>query len=81
MPEVVLGEHDRSTSAETTVTRTVKVRRLWSHENYDEGKSRDNDIALIELAEDVDFDRVEIAPACPPDAGNSYENADAVVTG
>nr|XP_027227711.1 trypsin-1-like [Penaeus vannamei] len=81
LPEVVLGEHDRSTSAETTVTRTVKVRRLWPHENYDEGKSRDNDIALIELAEDVDFDRVEIAPACPPDAGNSYENADAVVTG
>ncbi|XP_047482981.1 venom serine protease 34-like [Penaeus chinensis] len=81
LPEVVLGEHDRSTTSETSITRRVKVKRLWPHENYDEGTSRDNDIGLIELEEDVVFDRVEIAPACPPEASNSYENVDAVITG
>ncbi|XP_037787902.1 trypsin-1-like [Penaeus monodon] len=81
LPEVVLGEHDRSTTSETGVTRTVRVKRLWPHEGYDAGTSRDNDIGLIELEEDVVFDRVEIAPACPPEASNSYENVDAVITG
>lgn len=76
-----MGEHDRSTTSETGVTRTVRVKRLWPHEGYDAGTSRDNDIGLIELEEDVVFDRVEIAPACPPEASNSYENVDAVITG
>ncbi|XP_042863533.1 chymotrypsin-like protease CTRL-1 [Penaeus japonicus] len=81
LPDVVLGEHDRNTSSETGATRTVRARRLWPHENYNQGTSRDNDIGLIELEQDVVFDRVEIAPACPPESGRSYENVDAVISG
>ncbi|KAK3858571.1 hypothetical protein Pcinc_035243 [Petrolisthes cinctipes] len=70
LPTVVLGEHERSTPQETTNTLVLQAVRVWPHEDYQSGGSKDNDIALVELASLVSLDTVypSIAPICPPSA-------------
>lgn len=67
---MVLGEHQRSTPLETPNTIVLQAVRVWPHEDYQGGSSKDNDIALVELASLVNLDAVYpfIAPICPPSA-------------
>nr|XP_045610796.1 venom serine protease 34-like [Procambarus clarkii] len=83
LPEVVLGEHDRSRPDETPYTLVVTAKRVIPHENYRRSKSpKDNDIGLIELATDVDLGASRnIGPACPPDPSLQYDDIRVTVIG
>ena len=51
------------------------------HPDYNSG-TLDNDIALIKLASPLTFDaNNNVAPICPPDATDLYDNVDALVSG
>ncbi|XP_066976093.1 trypsin-like [Macrobrachium rosenbergii] len=79
--EVVLGEHDRSTSGETTQTIYRDISTVINHPSYD-SVSQDNDIAILQLASPIDLDASDaIKPICLPDPTNFYENVLATVTG
>ncbi|CAH0723565.1 unnamed protein product, partial [Brenthis ino] len=88
-------EHDRSTDNETkTIDR--KVSSIIRHQRYNPG-TYDNDIAILKLAERIDFSTalkkrvrdyetenekdVGVRPVCLPTAGLSYNNHTAVVAG
>ncbi|XP_042210685.1 trypsin-1-like [Homarus americanus] len=83
LPEVVLGEHDRTRLDETPYTQVVAVSRVIPHENYGFGpSSKDNDIGLIELATNVDLEATpNIAPVCPPGNNIQFNNLPVTVIG
>lgn len=82
LPEVVLGEHKRSTLNETPHTMALQVAKVLPHENYGQPTShKDNDIGLIELATNIDLEATpNIAPACPPGLDN-YDNTSVIAIG
>ena len=58
-----LGEHDLSSSTDTTILKDVQVKSIMNHENYAPATgSLDNDITVLELMEEVDLDTY--TPAC-----------------
>ena len=60
--QVVLGEHDTSDSTESILERKeIAVKQAIIHEEYNQTSS-DNDIAVLELAEEVDL--AVYTPAC-----------------
>ena len=61
---MVLGDHDRTITGEGILPeKTVNVSALHIHRDYDrENYNNDNDIALLELAEEVDLNIY--TPAC-----------------
>ncbi|XP_066984559.1 clotting factor G beta subunit-like [Macrobrachium rosenbergii] len=78
---VVVGEQNWATTSETTVTQRILASQIVVHPSYS-SSTMDNDIALIKLATPITFQPDnKIAPVCLPDAGNLYENVNAVVTG
>ncbi|XP_066986717.1 serine proteinase stubble-like [Macrobrachium rosenbergii] len=78
---VVVGEHNWATTSESTVTKRILASQIIIHPSYILS-SVDNDIALIKLATPITFQPDnKIAPVCLPDAGNLYENVNAVITG
>nr|XP_053639730.1 venom serine protease-like [Cherax quadricarinatus] len=83
LPEVVLGEHDRSRGDETPYTQVVPAVRVIPHDKYGHSTSpKDHDIGLIELATEVDLEVTRnIAPACPPDQDLNYDNLTVTVSG
>ena len=59
---VVLGEHDTTVTGEGSLGElSLAVAAIFSHENYD-SFTLDNDISLLELAEEVDI--TTYTPAC-----------------
>ena len=59
---VVLGEHDTTLTGEGSLGElSLAVAAIFSHENYD-SFTLDNDISLLELAEEVDINTY--TPAC-----------------
>ncbi|XP_071537578.1 trypsin-1-like, partial [Panulirus ornatus] len=82
LPEVVLGEHQRSTQDETPHTMVLQAARVVPHESYGQPVSaKDNDIGLIELASSVDLEATpNIAPACPPGLDN-YDSTSVIAIG
>ncbi|XP_068227422.1 chymotrypsin-like protease CTRL-1 [Palaemon carinicauda] len=69
---VVVGEHDYTTLAETTIIM---------HPNYNTN-TYDNDMTLIKLSSPLTFPSDnKVAPVCLPDAGNTYSDVTATVTG
>ena len=62
--QVRLGDHDLSVTGETTIAeKTVAVAKINNHESYaPAGGSLNNDITVLELAEEVDLDTYP--PAC-----------------
>ncbi|XP_042877321.1 trypsin-1-like [Penaeus japonicus] len=82
-PEVVIGEHDRTRTDETTATRTLTVAQVIVHEDYNDTISSENDLGLVQLSSALDFAATspDVAPACPPTAANTYDNADVTVAG
>jgi len=62
---VMVGDHDRNSDSNDGETR-IAVSRVIVHENYDSGSYQlDNDIALLELAEDVPYGD-HVKPVCLP---------------
>ena len=59
---ITLGEHDLSIKGEGTLDeKTVGVAKIFRHEKYDSG-TMVNDIAVLELSEDVDIETY--TPVC-----------------
>merc|ERR1711994_1142624 len=60
---VRLGEHDLSSTADTTILKDVQVKSIMNHESYAPATgSLNNDITVLELMEEVDLDTY--TPAC-----------------
>ncbi|CAL4213582.1 unnamed protein product, partial [Meganyctiphanes norvegica] len=78
---VVVGEHQWSTSGESNVRETVNIAQIISNPNYN-SNTMENDVALLKLSRPLTFGSDnQVAPICPPEAGNLYTNIDALVTG
>ena len=61
--QVRLGDHDLASNTDTTIVKDVKVKWIFSHENYRPSTgSFNNDIAVLELEEEVDLN--VYTPAC-----------------
>ncbi|XP_064103370.1 trypsin-1-like, partial [Macrobrachium nipponense] len=78
---VVIGEHQWTSTTDTSVTEPKEIQQIIIHPDYD-SQRMDNDIALIELKTAIVFPfNNKIAPVCMPSASNLYENVDATATG
>merc|ERR1719430_1425623 len=77
---VALGEHNIRADIENHQAKTIQVERVIKRSDYDTN-SVNNEIALLRLAEDVDFND-NIVPAClPSSTSQKYAGWDAVVSG
>ncbi|XP_066944568.1 trypsin 3A1-like [Macrobrachium rosenbergii] len=80
--EVVIGEHDWSTSEETNITRRIKAKYIVWHEGFSSRKPLQHDIGLVELDESLDFpEDNSVAPVCLPRPHLGYPKANALVVG
>ena len=61
---VLVGDHDFTTSFETTYSQFYGVETIIMHEAYDT-LTQDNDIALLRTTRDIQFKR-GVGPACLP---------------
>lgn len=61
---IVLGDHDVESTTETK-TVTIAVEQFVTHEYFNDGGHKENDIALLVLAEKIPFGPT-IGPACFP---------------
>jgi len=79
--EVLLGEHDKTTSTETTTVR-MSLADVIDHPEYN-GNTLENDFSLLQFQEHVDFSlHPHIRPVCLPAANAGYSAGDEmVVTG
>jgi len=68
--EVVAGEHDRSVDEGTE--QRVQVSKLTVHESYGSPKNYENDIAIWELAEPLEFNEY-VAPVQLPESMQASE--------
>ena len=67
--KITLGEHDRSIKEEGILKeKTVGVAKIFRHEDYDP-KNMFNDIAVLELSEDVDLETY--TPVCLPKSSDT----------
>ncbi|XP_057656010.1 trypsin-1-like [Diorhabda carinulata] len=75
----VFLDHDRSNSFETnTVSR--KIKNIYRHRGYATGGAYNNDIALLELDQEVPFTGL-LKPVCLPPIGKSFTGSQGIVTG
>ncbi|CAH1111119.1 unnamed protein product, partial [Psylliodes chrysocephalus] len=75
----VFLDHDRSNSFETnTIMR--KIKNIYRHRGYGTGGSYNNDIAIIELEQEVPFSGL-LRPVCLPPTGKSFSGIQGIVTG
>ena len=64
-----LGEHDLSSTTDTTILKDVQVKSIMNHESYAPATgSLNNDITVLELMEEVDLDTY--TPACMAQVGS-----------
>ena len=67
---ITLGEHDRSIKDEGVLPeKTVGVDKIFRHEDYNP-KNMFNDIAVLELSEDVDLETY--TPVCLPKTSDNF---------
>merc|ERR1719268_766962 len=77
---VALGEHNIRTDIENHQAKSIPVERVIKRSDYD-SDNVNNDIALLRLAQEVDFND-NIVPAClPSSTSQKYTGWDAVVSG
>merc|ERR1711973_32393 len=77
---VALGEHNIRTDIENHQAKSIPVERVIKRSDYD-SDNVNNDIALLRLAQEVDFND-NIVPAClPSSTAQKYTGWDAVVSG
>ena len=75
---VRVGEHDLRTAGEAEVERTVRVAHILLHADYSLER-HSNDIALLELAEELDL--ATHTPACLASPGHQAAGNTATVSG
>ncbi|XP_050721230.1 ovochymase-2-like isoform X1 [Eriocheir sinensis] len=79
--DIVIGEHDWSTSSDTSATERKSLSQAIRHPSYS-SQALDNDIALLQLAEPITFpSNNKIAPVCLATPDNLYEAVQATITG
>jgi len=80
--QVVIGDHNRNLP--DRFERAMNVKKIIVHDRYylrdDEGDTG-NDIALLELAEDVDISDSHYTPVCLPTPRESFVGKTATATG
>ena len=79
--QIRIGEHDLSTTGEGSLTEmTIDVASFTNHENYN-SLTFDNDITIIELAQEVDL--TTYTPACMAKTSdtNTFDGKNAWVYG
>ena len=75
----ILGEHDTTTSTESTIPRKVlAVSMIIPHESY-VSSTTENDIALLKISEAVDLS--VYTPICLPNTGDDFIGKTALVYG
>jgi len=77
--EVRMGEHKRSVTSESTITKDFNVDYILKHPNYDNPRQNSNDIALLRLAEEADIS--VYIPACLPTLNQDFTGQNALLTG
>lgn len=76
---VRLGDHNLKASTEKFAHEEYGVKRKVVNENYNPATYQ-NDIALLELSQEVSY-RQHIIPVCLPDKSDNYTGQMATVTG
>jgi len=78
--KVGVGEHDKYSKEAPPKFKEFKVAQIIRRSDYNQG-NKDNDIALLKLAEDIEFNE-DVQPICLPDSKfNDYTRNWGVVTG
>ena len=79
--QVVLGDYDLDKKNETKLEKTVNMRKVIVHKDYELYGPRGvmHDIALVELDEEVDLS--VYTPVCLPRRDQSFDNKPAVAIG
>ena len=80
---VRIGDHDLAATGETSIAeKTIAVTNIFNHESYaPAGGSLNNDITVLELAEDLTFTK-KIKPACLPSSETKdYSGSASTVSG
>jgi len=76
--EIRLGEHDRSSSGESSITKTYSASLMIKHPSYSSATST-NDIALVKLATKADIGL--FTPVCLPSAEADFAGQLSTLTG
>ena len=76
--EIRLGEHDRSSSGESSITKTYSASLMIKHPSYSSATST-NDIALVNLATKADIGL--FTPVCLPSAEADFAGQLSTLTG
>nr|XP_023019186.1 trypsin-1-like isoform X1 [Leptinotarsa decemlineata] len=75
----VFLDHDRSSSTETkTISR--KIKNILRHRGYGSGGNYNNDIALLQLDQELNLTGM-LKPVCLPPTGKSFTGYEGIVTG
>ena len=77
--ELRLGEHRRSTTSDSLITKDFNVDYILKHPSYGSPSTHSNDIALIRLAEEADIS--VYTPACLPATNEDFTGQKALLTG
>jgi len=77
--EIRLGEHRRSVTSDSIITKDFSVDYILKHPSYGSPQSQSNDIALVRLAEEADIS--VFTPACLPDTNQDFTGKMALLTG
>merc|ERR1719347_781370 len=75
---VRLGEHDRFTGGETSITKNFEVNLIINHPAYND-RTSENDIGLVRLTTPADINIY--TPVCLPQQGRKYTGKTATITG
>jgi len=76
---ITLGEHDRSITTETLLTKEVTPDQIIIHESYDPFSNNVNDLALLRLPSAIDLNIY--TPVCLPPQGEDFTNKNVWVYG
>jgi len=76
--EVRLGEHDRFSEGETTISKTYRVVMMIKHPGYNDPTS-ENDMGLVKLATPADISIY--TPACLPATGSDFTGQTTTLAG
>jgi len=78
MLEVRLGEHDRFSTEETSISKTFLVVMMIKHPDYND-RTSENDIGLVKLTSPADISLY--TPVCLPQTGSDFTGQTATLTG
>jgi len=77
--EIRLGEHSRTYTTETEITKDFNVEKIVVHAEYQTINKNNHDIALVKLATKVDL--TVYTPVCLPSSFTDYTGKKTTITG